>query len=94
MSDRRRPSVGRSCSHDDLHTAQVCSIAGGGFHQGKERDPSGAGIRGAQAELCRSEFLGPGYFVSTVGRDETTIREYIRSQEKEDERLDQMNLWK
>jgi hypothetical protein len=24
--------------------------------------------------------------------DEATIREYIRSQEKEDERLDQMNL--
>jgi len=38
--------------------------------------------------------FGRGYFVSTVGRDETTIREYIRSQEKEDERLEQMNLWK
>jgi putative transposase len=39
-------------------------------------------------------FWARGYFVSTVGRDETTIREYIRSQEKEDERLDQRNLWK
>lgn len=35
-----------------------------------------------------------GYFVSTVGRDETSIREYIRNQEKEDQRLDQMNMWK
>jgi putative transposase len=35
-----------------------------------------------------------GYFVSTIGRDEATIREYIRNQEKEDQRLDQMNLWK
>lgn len=34
-----------------------------------------------------------GNFVSTVGRDEATIREYICNQEKEDERLDQMNLW-
>jgi putative transposase len=30
--------------------------------------------------------------VSTVGRDEAVIREYIRNQEREDERLDQMNL--
>src|SRR5436305_13445404 len=37
-------------------------------------------------------FWARGYFVSTVGRDETTIREYIRNQQREDERLDQMNL--
>jgi hypothetical protein len=35
-----------------------------------------------------------GYLVSTVGRDEAVIREYIRNQEVEDERLDQLNLWK
>ena len=35
-----------------------------------------------------------GYFVSTVGRDEKVIREYIRNQGEEDERLDQMNLWR
>ena len=38
-------------------------------------------------------FWARGYFVSTVGRDEATIREYIRNQEQEDKRLDQMNLW-
>jgi putative transposase len=37
-------------------------------------------------------FWARGYFVSTVGRDEAVIREYIRHQEREDERLDQMNL--
>jgi putative transposase len=37
-------------------------------------------------------FWARGYFVSTVGRDETVIRDYIRSQEKEDERLDQLKL--
>lgn len=37
-------------------------------------------------------FWARGYFVSTVGRDETVIREYIRNQEKEDERLDQLGL--
>jgi len=37
-------------------------------------------------------FWARGYFVSTVGRDEQVIREYIHSQEKEDERLDQLKL--
>ncbi len=39
-------------------------------------------------------FWARGYFVSTVGRDEVVIRDYIRNQELEDERLDQLNLWK
>ena len=39
-------------------------------------------------------FWARGYFVSTVGRDEAVIREYIRHQEHEDKRLDQMNLWR
>jgi putative transposase len=37
-------------------------------------------------------FWARGYFVSTVGRDEAVIREYIRNQEREDERLEQMKL--
>jgi putative transposase len=39
-------------------------------------------------------FWARGYLVSTVGRDEKMIREYIRNQEAEDKRLDQMNLWR
>ena len=39
-------------------------------------------------------FWARGYFVSTVGRDEQVIREYIRHQEEEDKRLDQMQLWR
>jgi putative transposase len=37
-------------------------------------------------------FWARGDFVSTVGRDEAVIREYIRNQEKEDERMDQLKL--
>jgi putative transposase len=37
-------------------------------------------------------FWARGYFVSTVGRDEGVIREYIRRQEQEDKRLDQLRL--
>ena len=39
-------------------------------------------------------FWARGYVVSTVGRDEDAIREYIRRQEKEDARLEQLNLWR
>jgi putative transposase len=39
-------------------------------------------------------FWARGYFVSTVGRDEAVIRAYIRHQEREDQRLEQMNLLK
>ena len=37
-------------------------------------------------------FWARGYFVSTVGRDEAAIREYIRKQEQEDRRQDQVKL--
>jgi putative transposase len=37
-------------------------------------------------------FWARGYFVSTVGRDEAIVREYIRQQEAEDRRLDQLRL--
>ena len=39
-------------------------------------------------------FWARGYWVSTVGRDEKVIREYIRKQAEEDKRLDQLNLWR
>ena len=39
-------------------------------------------------------FWARGYFVSTVGRDEAVVREYIKKQEQEDERLDQLDLWR
>jgi len=38
-------------------------------------------------------FWARGFWVSTVGREESVIREYIRKQEEEDKRLDQLKLW-
>jgi putative transposase len=43
--------------------------------------------------IVGQHFWARGYFVSTVGRDEQLIREYIKHQEQEDQRLDQMRLW-
>jgi putative transposase len=38
-------------------------------------------------------FWARGFYVSTVGGDENAVRKYIREQEDEDKRLDQMGLW-
>jgi putative transposase len=39
-------------------------------------------------------FWARGYFASMVGRDEQVIRRYIRHQEEEDARLEQLGLWR
>ena len=38
-------------------------------------------------------FWARGFFVSTVGRDEEAVREYIKHQEKEDQRLEDLGLF-
>ena len=38
-------------------------------------------------------FWARGYYVSTVGRNEAQVRAYIREQEKEDRRLDQLKMF-
>jgi len=54
-----------------------------------------AGVYGERRRnYVGQHFWARGYFVSTVGRDEAVIREYIKNQEKEDQRLEQMNLWR
>lgn len=42
--------------------------------------------------MCGENFWARCYFVSTVGLDETLAEAYIRQQEQEDERYDQMKL--
>ena len=37
-------------------------------------------------------FWARGYFVSTIGHDEEKVRTYIKDQEKEDRRLDQLEI--
>ena len=39
-------------------------------------------------------FWARGYFVSTVERDTEVIRDYIKRQEEEDKRLEQVTLWR
>ncbi len=49
-------------------------------------------FKGRQRNLTGEHFWARGYFVSTVGLDEDMVIEYIRSQEKADERQDQLRF--
>jgi putative transposase len=44
--------------------------------------------------LGGAAFWARGFFVNAVGRDEDAIRAYIRDQKREDQRLEQLNLWR
>ena len=65
-----------------------------GFVKGKSAIFVARNFMGRIKNYTGFNFWARGYFVTTVGRDEVKIREYIRNQEKEDQRLDQLNLFK
>jgi putative transposase len=48
---------------------------------------------GRKKSFTGHHFWARGYFVSTVGADEETIRDYIKRQENEDRRLDQLSIF-
>ena len=48
---------------------------------------------GRRQNFTGQHFWARGYWVSTVGKDEQGVREYIQNQEKEDKRLDQLELF-
>jgi putative transposase len=63
-----------------------------GFIKGKSAIHIARTFGGRKSNFTGQHFWARGYFVSTVGRDETVIREYIKKQEQEDRRLDQLNM--
>ena len=65
-----------------------------GFIKGKSAIHIARAFGGWKRNFAGQNFWARGYYVSTVGKDETTVREYIKKQYEEDRRLDQMNLFK
>ena len=64
-----------------------------GYIKGKSAIHIARTAGGRQRNFTGEHFWARGYFVSTVGRDEKVIREYIQRQEQEDRRLDQMKMF-
>ena len=65
-----------------------------GYMKGKSAIPVARVYGGKRRNFVGQNFWARGYFVSTVGRDEEVIRRYIRAQEAEDRRIDQLQLWR
>jgi putative transposase len=64
-----------------------------GYIKGKSAIHIARSYLGRRQNFTGEHFWARGYYVSTVGRDEAAIREYIRKQELEDQRLDQLNMF-
>ena len=64
-----------------------------GYIKGKSAIHIARTAGGRQRNFTGEHFWARGYFVSTVGRDEKAIREYIQRQEEEDRRLDQGKMF-
>jgi putative transposase len=63
-----------------------------GYLKGKSAITIARRFGGRKRNFTGEVFWARGYFVSTVGLDEAMVRAYIRNQEQEDARYDQMKL--
>ena len=64
-----------------------------GFMKGKSAIHIARVYGGRRRNYVGQHFWARGYWVSTVGRDEASIRKYIQEQEKEDKRLEQLKMF-
>ena len=64
-----------------------------GYIKGKSAIRVARECMGRQRSYRGYHFWARGYFVSTVGIDEDTIRQYIRNQEETDKQIDQGHLF-
>ncbi len=63
-----------------------------GFIKGKSAIHIAREFAGRKRNFVGQHFWARGYFVTTVGRDEDVIRQYIRQQEHEDRKQEQLRL--
>ena len=61
-----------------------------GYMKGKSAIHLARVYMGKKRNYVGQSFWARGYYVSTVGRDEQVVREYIRNQEAEERRIDQL----
>ena len=65
-----------------------------GYLKGKRAIHIARTYGGRQQNFVGEHFWARGYFATTVGHDEEAVRRYIRAQEAEDRRLEQLELFK
>ncbi len=63
-----------------------------GYIKGKSAISIARNFMGRKRNFTGESFWVHGYFVSTIGLDEEAVKQYVRDQESENERLEQLNL--
>lgn len=64
-----------------------------GYIKGKSAIHIARTYAGRRHNFTGQNFRARGYFVSTVGRDEETVKKYIKKQEEADRKIDQLKLF-
>ena len=64
-----------------------------GYMKGKSAIHIVRSYLGRRKNFTGQHFWARGYYVSTVGLDEDMVRSYIKKQEQEDQRLEQLNIF-
>ena len=64
-----------------------------GFIKGKSAIQIAQNFQGRKKNFVGQHFWARGYYMSTVGKDEDAVREYIQKQEKENKRIEQLKLF-
>ena len=89
----------RHLMHDPVHMLvsippkySVAQVVG--YVKGKSAIHIARTYLGKGRNFMGEHFWARGYYVSTIGRDEKQIREYIQKQEQEDQRIDQLTILK
>ena len=63
-----------------------------GFIKGKSAIHIARVYAGRRRNFVGQHFWARGYWVSTVGKNEAAVRRYLQEQEKEDQRLEQLEM--
>jgi len=64
-----------------------------GYMKGKSAIHIARSYLGRRKNFTGQHFWARGYYVSTVGLDEDMVWSYIKKQEQEDQRLEQLNIF-
>ena len=92
MFHRGRASAAGPRARADIDSSEVCRGAGSWFLKGKSAIHIARVFSGRRRNFVGQHFWARGCYVSTVGKDEQAVRQYIKEQEVTDRPLDQLKL--
>ena len=88
----RRAHDGRSCAYAGVDTAEDFGKQLHGIFEGQISDDDLRISCELEIQIRDRHFWADGYYVSTVGLNEATVRKYIQDQEKDDIAKDKLSV--